>query len=62
MLMIGPIINVVLALLSLPFIPLVKRASHGASVGLYVLAGVAFPLVAIIVDGVFIGSMNLHGC
>ena len=46
----GPIVKGVLALSSLPFIPLVKRASHGASVGLYVLAGAVFPLVAVIVD------------
>jgi hypothetical protein len=62
MIMIGPITNGVLAFLSLPFIPLVRRVSGGASVVPYVLAGVLIPVGAVIVDAACILSMDLHGC
>jgi hypothetical protein len=61
MVMIGPITNGVLALLSLPFIPIVRRISHGASVVPYVLTGVLIPIGAVLVDAACILSLDLHG-
>jgi hypothetical protein len=62
LIMVGPITNGVMALASLAFIPLVRRLAAGAPIGPYVLTGTLLPIGAIIVDGICILSMELHGC
>jgi hypothetical protein len=62
MIVIGPITNGVLALLSLPLIPVVRRVSGGESITPYVVAGVLTPSSAILIDAICIMSMHLHGC
>jgi hypothetical protein len=61
-LMVGPIVNVVLIVMTLVTRPLVKHHFGGASTSLYVLAGVLTPIAAIFIDAICIFSMDLHGC
>jgi hypothetical protein len=60
--MVGPITNGVLLLLSLACIPIVKSGAAGASIGPYVAASIGLPLLAVPIDFFIIGSMGLHGC
>jgi hypothetical protein len=60
--MIGPITNGVLLVLSLACVPMVKSAAAGASIGSYLVVGIGLPLAAIPIDFFLIGSMGLHGC
>jgi hypothetical protein len=60
--MIGPITNGILLLLSLACIPVVKSGAAGASVGSYLAVAIGLPLAAIPIDFFIIGSMGLHGC
>jgi hypothetical protein len=60
--LIGPIANGLLLLVSLLCLPMVKAAAAGGSIGGYVAAAVCLPLAAVPIDFAIIGSMNLHGC
>jgi hypothetical protein len=62
MILYGPIINGALILVSLGFIPLVKKYAGGAPIKPYVLTGVLAPLAAVLVDAAFIMTLDLHGC
>ena len=62
MMLIGPIANGVLALASLPFIPLVRKLSGGAPTSPYVLTGLLGPVAAVVFDAACILGMPLHGC
>ncbi len=58
----GPIMNGILIVVSLAFVPVVRRLGGGASVSLYVLAGILVPIAATVVDAACIMSMKLQGC
>jgi hypothetical protein len=65
MIMVGPITNGVMLIVSLLFTPVVKRVSYGArgaTIMPYVMIGILLPIALIFVDGAIIGSMDLHGC
>ena len=59
---IAPVCNCVLALLSLAFIPLVRKAAGPTSIKLYVLTGIFVPITAMVVDAMCIFAMDLRGC
>jgi hypothetical protein len=58
MIMIGPSTNAVMALVSLGFIPLLRRRVAGAPILPYVLTGTLVPVAAIAVDGICILAMH----
>lgn len=62
LIMVGPITNGVIALLTLVSSFLLRRFAGGASVAIYLCAGVLLPVAAIVVDAACILCMNLHGC
>lgn len=62
MIMIGPLVNAAIALVSVALFPLVRRVSLGAIVSPYIVTSIVVPIAAIIVDAVCILSMGLHGC
>ena len=59
---IGPMTNVAILLVSLVLTPLVRFASRGASVTPYVLTSMLAPVAAILIDGACILPLDLHGC
>ena len=59
--LVGPVSNVILLLVSLAVTPLLRRTVGGASVGLYKAVSIGLPLVAVMVDFVVIFAMPLHG-
>ena len=58
MIMLGPVANAAMALVSLGFIPLVRRLAAGAPIAPYVLTGTLVPTSAIVVDGICIIAMK----
>jgi hypothetical protein len=62
LIMIGPITNGVIALATFASSFLLRWFAGGASVALYLYAGMLLPLAAILVDATCILCMGLHGC
>ena len=62
LIMVGPITNGVIALVTLLSSFLLRWLAGGASVALYIYAGVLLPVVAILVDSACIFCIDLHGC
>ncbi len=61
--MFGPIINCVLALITLGLCPLVKHVALGNSISAYFVSCIGLPLLAIIGDWVYIFYVvQPHGC
>jgi hypothetical protein len=60
--MVGPIANGVIVLVTIASSFLLRWLAGGASVALYLYAGVLLPLAAILVDAVCILCIGLHGC
>ena len=58
----GPVMNGVIALLSLLAIPALKRRRAQFSVWRHVAISLGMPAAAAVVDGVIIFHMDLHGC
>ena len=62
LIMVGPITNGVIALVTLLSSFLLRWLAGGASVALYIYAGVLLPAAAILVDAACILCMDVHGC
>ena len=62
LIMVGPITNGVIALVTFLSSFLLRWLAGGASVAIYIYAGVLLPVVAILVDAACIFCMDLHGC
>lgn len=58
----GPGANLVIAIVSLVFIPAVRATSKGESILPYVTTCVAAPVAAVVADFGIISLMDLHGC
>ena len=62
MIMIGPLVNAAIAVVSMAMFPLVRRVSLGAIVLPYVVTSIVIPMAAIVFDAICILRMHLHGC
>ena len=62
MLVVGPIANGLIMLVSLALIPLVRHLSRGAVVKPYVFTALLGPIAGIVMDGAIIMGIGLHGC
>ncbi len=62
LIMVGPITNGVIALVTVVSSFLLRWLAGGASVAIYICAGVLLPVAAIVVDAACILCMDLHGC
>jgi hypothetical protein len=62
MMIIGaPVANVVLAVISLAFTPVVQKATGGEPIMRHVLISLFVPIGSVICDGIIIMCMGLHG-
>jgi hypothetical protein len=58
----GPIMNGILAVISLAVTPVLRRLFTPFATGWHILFSLLLPAAAIVLDGVAISNMGLHGC
>jgi hypothetical protein len=60
--LIGPITNGVLLLISLTVLPAIKRGGSMESVGTYLAVSICMPIAAVILDFLIVVAISPHGC
>jgi hypothetical protein len=59
---VGPVMNGILAVISLAVTPVLRRILEPFSVGWHILFSLLLPAAAIVLDAVAISNMGLRGC